>query len=425
MKNRTFLVQHLLPLLFALIISVTCFFFNSTRHLFFPLDHPEASIHIPDTSVRTYVNYNGGYSAELNIRNAFQSGSPIVLFGSSELARPDLTAIPYNFFRNTVKFPCIAMGHAGNQSLSMAVQLAALHEDLSKAKLVFMISPGWFFGTYAAGTSVQSFLEFANEHFLYRIWNDPEVSHEFKDQLADYVVAHFKDIDSPSSILRLIYYSRTGDLNIFKRIVNYPFIAAHKAYTGFKTELMDKLFENGYAAFPYSTEKRTIGKPDNAENIDQLLRDPNWDSLMADALEQFAKQSDNNSFGVENAYFNQHVRDLEGKKHVDPPSIQNSTEFKDLCLLLSLVKHLGGKPLFIIQPLNPLTHDDLHILQPTLNRITEELKKNGFEYYNMYDPEIPNYIKGTLADVMHMGNYGWLKADKKIMEYFFTNKTGK
>jgi hypothetical protein len=40
----------------------------------------------------------------------------------------------------------------------------------------------------------------------------------------------------------------------------------------------------------------------------------------------------------------------------------------------------------------------------------------------MFTPEKRNYIPGTLADIMHSGNLGWMKMNKFIVDTYYAEK---
>ena len=50
------------------------------------------------------------------------------------------------------------------------------------------------------------------------------------------------------------------------------------------------------------------------------------------------------------------------------------------------------------------------------------MENKGFSYFNMHTSDKDKYIKGTLTDTTHTGEYGWVKMNKAIYEYFLEEK---
>ena len=98
----------------------------------------------------------------ISLQNDLESGK-IVVFGSSELViNPNQKFLPQNYFNNDLKLPLRVQGNEGQQSLVILSQLAAYHGELIKenAKVVILLSPSWFSGSYNNGTTIPKFLEF-------------------------------------------------------------------------------------------------------------------------------------------------------------------------------------------------------------------------------------------------------------------------
>jgi D-alanine transfer protein len=415
MKPEPFVRLHLVPCLSALALACLLYFIPSVARTFFPFDSPP---YPADTAI--YYDNIQLYPSELRIRRALHTGRSIVIVGSSEMHRSFLRAIPYRFFGNEVGYPAIGLGTAGNQSFSIAMQLAAMRQDLYNAKLVIMVSPSWFQGNFAGGTPSGAFLQFVPERLLYRTWFDKDVPQEFKDELGDYVVDHYKDFASPASILKLIYYNRRARLNPVRAVFDSPFIALNASYTGLKQSVMNGLYDYQLASAPFGL--RQIADTTDAPIEQGAPRNPDWDQLMADALKRFSETSTNNRYAVENRVFADYVRE---KHFITPAKIVRGRENKELeqfRSLLSLLKNRRNKPFFVIQPLNPFIYPNLPDFDPTMAAVEGELQRAGMPYLNLYASARAQYVKGMLTDNAHLGDYGWYIVDRAIYEYFFGSR---
>jgi D-alanine transfer protein len=90
-------------------------------------------------------------------------------------------------------------------------------------------------------------------------------------------------------------------------------------------------------------------------------------------------------------------------------------------LLIQYCKHAKLQPLFVMQTLNPYAYDSLQKLTPIVEKLNAMVVQNGFTLCNLWVDKKENYTKGTLTDVMHLGQLGWYKVDEAIYDYFFKN----
>ncbi len=408
MQGKRFFFLHVLPFVFS--ILVLCLLCNSPLQGHFlrwdDADGKTQAQGTPAALLRSFASGNEDMDKEWTLRGALHTGSRIVVMGSSEMANTSSKAIPFNFF-NDHGIHCLGVGHEGNQMLSMLVQLTAYHESLPKAKLVIILSPGWFEGESAKGTPLQTFLEYADEHILYYIKSDTTIPANVKTHIWDYVVDHFKDIDSPSSILREIYYERSAERNKLLLPFYAPFAAMHEKYTDFKKLVMT--FRSSTAFVKLKCEVNDLP--------DTVFLQLDWDSLYTAALSDFKARSTNNTWGIDNDYYEQWMKGKD-QRVIHPVEEKHNREFSDFLVLLELLKKSGCEPFFVMQPLNPLVFKNLKELDPVLKRVEEEIKKNGFTLLNLHDPDPAHYEKGMLNDFQHMGEAGWYRVDEGIYEHF-------
>ncbi len=330
-----------------------------------------------------------------------------VLFGSSELTSHHLKGIAQQFFgreNSTDKF--LAVGHAGFQSFAILTTLAANKPLLKDAKITVILSPGWFEEHYASGTSLPSFFEFCPPNYLYQIYKDTAIDKVTKHYIREYIYKNYDKITKPNAVLRTMGKKQATVLNT---LFNYPFkVLDHLElqeqeqkdfYLVSQNVILNTLYHTN--STPYKFKNRTL----------------NWDSLTREALQSFELISNNNKLGVENKYYDSGLKN-KPKKKVKAVNPENNQEFKDLKMLVRFLKTNRVKPLFVIMPLNTLAHENLEVLQPTIDDINKLLKENGLKTLDMFSPNLKSYQKGVLEDIMHPYNLGWYQIDKFILDNY-------
>jgi len=298
------------------------------------------------------------------------------------------------------------MGRAGNQLFSIYSQLLALHKNLNHAKIVVILSTGWFSNHYAEGTSLASFLEFNSNRFLSVIMNDSTIPDEFKNPVFDYVAKNFNNINAPTRILKKMNMASHQNKNIFSALAYYPLQKWNDKMISLIHPTENIELEN---VAPIQQEKKI-----NANNIP-------WDSLCTVAIHRHELTATNNSWGINNEYFNTFIKGE--KKEEDIVPLHKNQEYADFLMLLKLFKHYHVKATFVIQALNPYAYKNLNEVTPFVKSMEQELKKNNFPCLNLYVENEKDYQKGLLTDALHMGAYGWYKMDRFILTSYFTDET--
>jgi D-alanyl-lipoteichoic acid biosynthesis protein DltD len=412
MNGRIFLKHHVLPFFIAVFFAIGIWR-SPLRKQFIAFDKPLSTHKIPvNFSDRVIPECSSHYINENALKRALYCGH-LVVMGSSEMSNSASSAIPYNFF-NEHKIPSLGVGHEGNQLMSILVQLAAYHELLKNAKITIILSPGWFEGKSAHGTSLQSFLEYADEHILYYIYYDDELPGPIRDHISDYVIKNYNAIDNPSAILRAIYYSHGSDKAPLLSLFYTPFASLHHTYSDMKREIMS---DPEYTGMPFKKEGLSGGCGFTTDTIIY----PRWDSLRANAFKEFQATATNNPYGIENSYYNTWMRGKDLKKLTIVPDEENQ-ELKDLYVLLKFLEYYNCRTLFVMQPLNPLAVSNIEDLDPVLKKVEDAVRSNGFEYLNLHTSDHNKYQKGILNDYQHFGEAGWYEVDEAITRFFLTPK---
>lgn len=330
-----------------------------------------------------------------------------VLFGSSELTAHHLPGIAYRFFcRENSGDRFLAVGHAGFQCLAILTTLAANRPVLKEAKMTIILSPGWFEKQYASGTSLTSFFEFCPPDYLYQIYRDSSIDGQTRRHIERYIYNNYDKITKPDAVLRAMGKKQELPLHA---VFNYPFLKTDEAeirlqeqrdfYLSAQHRIMQQL--SGTPARPYHFGNRAI----------------NWDSLFSASEKNFALISNSNTIGVENGYYESWLKGRP-KKKVEAVGLNSNQEYQDLKALVHFLSENKVKPLFVIMPLNPLAHENLDVLNPTMQEVALLLKEKGYKVLNMYEQNHSSYQKGVLEDIMHPYDLGWYQIDRFILENY-------
>jgi D-alanine transfer protein len=406
-----FAKHHILPFLLALAI---CFLLVKSGKInaYSQNQVPEIDTVIP--AVTYYPYFAKDLNTELWLRSHLKNKSVVVL-GSSELTAQNRKYIPNKFLTDSMHIPCIAFGKGGNQCFSIFCQLLSFNKDLPHSKVVIILSPGWF-DEYADGTAAEMFLLYNNRRTLGYILGDDAIPFRFKNCIGKYVGHHLSSIDAPDENLLGFYYLHKQE-NPVNKIATFPFAAFHRFCWQERNAVFQKAYEKN--EFPYPVDFTETGKFISSDPVNDLHFQPmNWDSLYQVELNAFKLTSSNNTSGVENEYYNTWVRNKPLKRVKEIPLAAN-TEYQDFLLLMDLLQYYEVNAYFIIQGLNPYAFENPGALDPTIDALEKEIAQRNYKCFNMFTSSKTAYVKGTLNDIMHTGEYGWLKIDSAIAHHYF------
>jgi D-alanine transfer protein len=331
----------------------------------------------------------------------------IVIFGSSELSHGNDKFIPQNYFNKDLKIPLAVYGSGGHQSFSILSRIASLKNKKieNNARIVVFLSPGWFYAGYSRGTHIDKYLEDIDSNMLYKLYFKSNTSEYYKRLISGYIKSQSKYITKPTNIYKYAFkYNDIINNNQFdKFIFNYLF--------------KDTLISN----------IKYINYNDYVNNIINM----NFDQLKNEAMRLEQMKVSNNNFGINDEYYTKYVlpRIKKGEIPIDvetPPDHHINQEYKDFVYLVSMIKTFKHKPLFIMQDFNPYIYKiNRNSFDRILDSIRIVLANNDLDYYNMWSYKQEDYEMGTLTDIMHTGELGWVKINQKIIEHFIIKTEGK
>lgn len=336
----------------------------------------------------------------ISLQSDLESGK-IIVFGSSELVLyPNQKFLPQNYFNNELKLPLRAQGNEGQQTFVIMSQLAACDNEAARehARIVVLLSPSWFTGAYENGLTMPKFLEYMYSGMMNKLYFQSDADDKYRNLISDYVQKNLSLIKDPSFIYK------------------YPL-----------DTLEDNYLDN-------EIKKIIIQAFDNKDINPEVIKYKNpkldYDSLKLEA-KRVELSSTNNIYGINNEYYAQNVAE-QVKKGNFPfgimilPDLNRNQEYQDFLVLLDFLKNYKNKPLFVMQDLHPYAfannREDANKLMLT---IKSKVLEHDFEYLDMWTYNKEDYVMGTLTDIVHMGELGWIKINQKIIDFFMNEKENK
>ncbi|SHJ01488.1 D-alanyl-lipoteichoic acid biosynthesis protein DltD [Halodesulfovibrio aestuarii] len=392
--------KHVVSFLLAFFIIEIALVFGGQNLIFNLLDYNPQKISQLKSELKSQT-----------LRNDLETGK-VVVFGSSELSAGSKRILRFmvsNFFSDNNQ-PIKTIGKGGHQLFIILSELAALHSSktVDQARIVVLLSPTWFTGKHANGAKMSVFLKYMTNDMMYKLYTNSEIDDHYKFLVSEYITANEKEMSGSSKSYDLIK-------NYGKKSSSASYNAALLSYLSEKFLLFSKI--------DFYNEK------DNYQ-VGRMVK-YDFPSLDYDVLYEQAKRynkeaSTNNVYGIRNGYFNRHV--IRKDKSIRFSSVgkirdmSENREYDALMNLLALLKEYKIKPLFVMQDLHPSIYTEgREEILPLLATIKASVVGAGFEYLDMWSYREADYVNGKLKDKMHLGELGWVKINKKIIEHFNLN----
>ena len=124
-----------------------------------------------------------------------------------------------------------------------------------------------------------------------------------------------------------------------------------------------------------------------------------------------------NPYAVRDEFFGKYLRTVPagGKTAWLPQPLTGRDELRELDALMALLRGRGVDALFVMQPLHPLVFKDLDRFEPVRREVAALCGRYAMRCMDMYGAP---FEVGTLRDVQHLGELGWLRVNQKIAETF-------
>lgn len=379
-----------------------------------PLDTSQIELKFAPIDSKYISNLSNSLQSELDLRVALADPKVLTIFGSSELTGRDTLGVrPVTFIPRHSRLKVFALGHAGNQSLAIWHELLSNYDILDQSKVLILVSPSWFYGSYAEGTSVASFFDYSTPRSRWKILTSGIVPPKYIGYLGQYVYSHSDDIEKPDESLLILKTQLTGTKRSIKRKIGaYPIEMARRVwYTCFHL-YDDPLYEFKSRLDSLHASQVIDYKFDQGLNKSGI----NWGELFTQASAYQRSKSSNNGWGIYNDYYSKYVQNKEFI--IKPVSDSENRELEDFKMLIDLLSYYHVDATFVIQTLNPYAYSNLKDGARLVDDLDSIITTSGFPVLNMFVTDTSKYQIGVLADAMHLGDLGWYQIDKFIFDQY-------
>ena len=349
---------------------------------------------VNDNSVRYSTAFEKYKSKDIILENIMPK--TLVLLGSSELT----TTInedyhPKKIF-NYEDFNIMQIGVGNSQNIIHAATIGSIGNDIRNNEIVMIQSIQWF--DNKNGILKDAFLSRISSEHVYNTMANDKISKETKEKFINRVI----ELSSTNKVLNKKYRSYkkyfvekqgnfiTGE---FLKLDNYFYKLKNK-YEFFKNKGRDN--------YPLSGKKTP---------------DYNWKELDEKVTEQAKERTNNNDYQIDNTYYDKYIKSKydQLKNSSKNTKYDESKEYDDLDILLSIVKDLNLNMKFAILPANGKWSDytgiDSEKRQVAYNNLKEIAKKNNIEVMDYSSKEYEEYY---MYDAMHLGWRGWIDFERDL-----------
>ena len=349
---------------------------------------------VNDNSVRYSTAFEKYKSKDIILENI--TPKTLVLLGSSELTTTINEEYHPKKIFNYEDFNIMQIGVGNSQNIIHAATIGSIGNDVRNNEIVMIQSIQWF--DNKNGILRDAFLSRISSEHVYNTMANDKISKETKEKFINRVI----ELSSTNKVLNKKYRSYkkyfveeqgnfiTGE---FLKLDNYFYKLKNK-YEFFKNK--------GRENYPLSGEKTP---------------DYNWKELDEKVTEQAKERTNNNDYQIDNTYYDKYIKTKydQLKNSSKNTRYDESKEYDDLDILLSIVKDLNLNMKFAILPANGKWSDytgiDSEKRQVAYNNLKEIAKKNNIEVMDYSSKEYEEYY---MYDAMHLGWRGWIDFERDL-----------
>lgn len=359
-----------------------------------------------DKNYNDYVERTYGIDEKnkgIKILDKASAKNDLLILGSSELNNGDSPQSPASMFpNNKLPYDVCLIGEAGTQSLLHAIKIGAINTDLSNKKVVFVVSPQWFFGDNIDDSAYR--YNFSKLQF-YEFMSNPNMPSSLKHKVCIRNSELLKDEITLSP--EFLYSYLNSNTNFLFKASSYFF----KPYFCLYKKVL-KLRDKHMAC----RALKNLGEqsPSEIKNID-------WQKERREVEELGKKYYNNNSLKISDEYYFESLGgDTENLKGIyKDMSVLTSPEFGDFEIMLEVFKSLKVRPYIVLVPANGYFYDIAEVSKEKrfslYDKLCSEIKNFGFDYLDLRNSEYEPYF---FKDMIHLGPKGWLYVNEKITEHF-------
>lgn len=349
---------------------------------------------VNDNSIRYSTAFEKYKSKDIILENI--TPKTLVLLGSSELTTTINEEYHPKKIFNYEDFNIMQIGVGNSQNIIHAATIGSIGNDIRNNEVVMIQSIQWF--DNKNGILKDAFLSRISSEHVYNTMANDKISKETKEKFINRVI----ELSSTNKVLNKKYRSYkkyfveeqgnfiTGE---FLKLDNYFYKLKNK-YEFFKNK--------GRENYPLSGEKTP---------------DYNWKELDEKVTEQAKERTNNNDYQIDNTYYDKYIKTKydQLKNSSKNTKYDESKEYDDLDILLSIVKDLNLNMKFAILPANGKWSDytgiDSEKRQVAYNNLKEIAKKNNIEVMDYSSKEYEEYY---MYDAMHLGWRGWIDFERDL-----------
>ena len=352
---------------------------------------------VNDNSVRYSTAFEKYKNKDIILENI--TPKTLVLLGSSELTTTINEEYHPKKIFNYEDFNIMQIGVGNSQNIIHAATIGSIGNDIRNNEIVMIQSIQWF--DNKNGILKDAFLSRISSEHVYNTMANDKISKETKEKFINRVI----ELSSTNKVLNKKYRSykkyfveEQGNFIIgeFLKLDNYFYKLKNK-YEFFKNK--------GRENYPLSGEKTP---------------DYNWKELDEKVTEQAKERTNNNDYQIDNTYYDKYIKTKydQLKNSSKNTKYDESKEYDDLDILLSIVKDLNLNMKFAILPANGKWSDytgiDSEIRQVAYNNLKEIAKKNNIEVMDYSSKEYEEYY---MYDAMHLGWRGWIDFERDLYKF--------
>ena len=349
---------------------------------------------VNDNSVRYSTAFEKYKSKDIILENI--TSKTLVLLGSSELTTTINEEYHPKKIFNYEDFNIMQIGVGNSQNIIHAATIGSIGNDIRNNEIVMIQSIQWF--DNKNGILKDAFLSRISSEHVYNTMANDKISKETKEKFINRVI----ELSSTNKVLNKKYRSYkkyfveeqgnfiTGE---FLKLDNYFYKLKNK-YEFFKNKGRENYLLSG---------EKTPGY--------------NWKELDEKVTEQAKERTNNNDYQIDNTYYGKYIKTKydQLKNSSKNTKYDESKEYDDLDILLSIVKDLKLNMKFAILPANGKWSDYIGIdsekRQIAYNNLKEIAKKNNIEVMDYSSKEYEEYY---MYDAMHLGWRGWIDFERDL-----------
>ena len=349
---------------------------------------------VNDNSVRYSTAYEKYKSKDIILENI--TLKTLVLLGSSELTTTINEEYHPKKIFNYEDFNIMQIGVGNSQNIIHAATIGSIGNDVRNNEIVMIQSIQWF--DNKNGILKDAFLSRISSEHVYNTMANDKISKETKEKFINRVI----ELSSTNKVLnkkdrsyKKYFVEKQGNFitGEFLKLDNYFYKLKNK-YEFFKNKGRENYLLSG---------EKTPGY--------------NWKELDEKVTEQAKERTNNNDYQIDNTYYDKYIKTKydQLKNSSKNTKYDESKEYDDLDILLSIVKDLNLNMKFAILPANGKWSDytgiDSEKRQVAYNNLKEIAKKNNIEVMDYSSKEYEEYY---MYDAMHLGWRGWIDFERDL-----------